>query len=95
MASIHKDIQVGAAPRDAWEAFRDYGAVHERLAPGFVADTELDGDDRIVRAREIITGAFHAGCWFASRPVWRRWASPARWMLMAALVSAWVVWRHV
>jgi hypothetical protein len=27
---------------------RDYGAPHERLAPGFVVDTKLDGDDRIV-----------------------------------------------
>ena len=48
-------------------------------------------DSGELRAREIITRAFHAGCWFASRPGWRRWASPARWMLVAALVSAWVV----
>lgn len=48
MASIRKDIQVGAAPRDAWDALRDYGAVHERVAPGFVTDVGLDGDDRIV-----------------------------------------------
>ena len=47
MASIQKDIHVGAAPREAWEAVRDYGAVH-KLAPGFVTDTDLDGDDRIV-----------------------------------------------
>lgn len=48
MASIHKDIKVGTAPQDAWDALRDYGAVHERVAPGFVTDTRLDDDDRIV-----------------------------------------------
>jgi len=66
MASIHKDIHVGAAPGDAWEAVRDYGAVHERLAPGFVTDTVLDGDDRIVTfvtgsvARERLIGVDEA-----------------------------------
>ena len=36
MASIHKDIRVGADPGEAWEAVRDFGAVHERVAAGFV-----------------------------------------------------------
>jgi hypothetical protein len=27
---------------------RDYGAIHTRLAPGFVTDTKLEGDARIV-----------------------------------------------
>ncbi len=27
---------------------RDWGALHERLAPGFVVATELDGEDRLV-----------------------------------------------
>lgn len=31
-----------------WAALRDVGAVHRRLAPGFVVDTRLDGDARIV-----------------------------------------------
>lgn len=48
MASIRRDIQVGTAAQDAWDALRDYGAVHERVAPGFVTDVVLDGDDRIV-----------------------------------------------
>lgn len=48
MASIHKDIPLDAHPDDVWAAVRDFGAVHTRLAPGFVVDARLDGDARIV-----------------------------------------------
>jgi hypothetical protein len=48
MASIHKDIPLDARPEDVWAAVRDYGAVHRRVAPGFVVDCKLDGDSRIV-----------------------------------------------
>ena len=48
MASIHQDIQVGVPPEQAWDALRDFGAVHQRVAPGFVTATRLDGDDRVV-----------------------------------------------
>ncbi len=48
MASIHKDISIDACPDDVWDAVRDFGAVHRRLVPGFVPDTRLDGDARIV-----------------------------------------------
>lgn len=48
MASIHKDIPLDAHPNDVWAAVRDFGAVHKRLAPGFVVDAQLDGDARIV-----------------------------------------------
>ena len=48
MASIRKEIEVGAAPAEAWEVIRDVGALHDRLVPGFVVDTRLDGDARIV-----------------------------------------------
>jgi len=60
MASIHKDIPLDAHPDDVWSAVRDFGAVHTRLAPGFVTDTRLDGDARIVTfangtvARELL-----------------------------------------
>lgn len=59
-ASIHKELIVNAAPADVWDAFRDYGAVHQRLARGFVVDCRLEGDARIVTfangtvAREIL-----------------------------------------
>lgn len=48
MASIRKEIHVRVAPADAWEALRDFGAVHERVAPGFVVDARCDGTDRVV-----------------------------------------------
>ncbi len=60
MASIHKDISIDAAAADVWAAVRDFGAVHRRLAPGFVTDARLDGDARIVTfangnvARELL-----------------------------------------
>lgn len=48
MASIRKEVVI-AAPRAAvWDAIRDVGALHVRLVPGFVVDTRLDGEDRIV-----------------------------------------------
>lgn len=48
MASIYKEILLDADPEDVWSVIRDVGAVHERLAPGFVVDVKLDGDARIV-----------------------------------------------
>ncbi|QIP03153.1 SRPBCC family protein [Bradyrhizobium symbiodeficiens] len=60
MASIHNDIPLNASARDVWDAVRDFGALHERLAPGFVTACTLDGDARIVTfangsvAREIL-----------------------------------------
>jgi Polyketide cyclase / dehydrase and lipid transport len=60
MASIHKDIVIDASPNDVWDAVRDFGALHRRLVPGFVLDSRLDGDARIVTfsngtvARELL-----------------------------------------
>src|SRR5205807_10209536 len=48
MASIHKEILIDATPDHVWDALRDFGALHTRLVPGFVTDTKLDGDARIV-----------------------------------------------
>ena len=48
MASIHKEIEIDARPEDVWDALRDWGAIHQRLVPGFVVDARLDGPDRIV-----------------------------------------------
>ena len=44
MASIHKEILIDASSDHVWDALRDFGALHTRLAPGFVTDTRLDGD---------------------------------------------------
>jgi hypothetical protein len=48
MASIHKEIVVDAAPEAVWDAVRDIGAIHTRLAREFVLDTTLEGDSRLV-----------------------------------------------
>jgi carbon monoxide dehydrogenase subunit G len=48
MASVHKEFVVEAPAAAVWAAFRDVGAVHTRLAPGFVTDTRLEGDARVV-----------------------------------------------
>jgi carbon monoxide dehydrogenase subunit G len=60
MASIRKEIVIEASPKRVWDAVRDVGAVHERLAPGFVVDTRLEAGARVVTfanglvARELI-----------------------------------------
>jgi len=48
MASVRKEILIDADPDAVWDALRDWGAVHERLVPGFVVANRLDGEDRIV-----------------------------------------------
>jgi hypothetical protein len=48
MATITKTIATVAPVRAVWSAIRDIGALHTRLVPGFVLDTVLDGDARIV-----------------------------------------------
>src|ERR1044072_5026139 len=48
MASIYKEISLDARPEDVWAAVRDYGAVHQRVAPGFVSACRLEGDPRMV-----------------------------------------------
>lgn len=48
MASIRKEIYIDAAPEHVWAVLKDVGAVHRRLAPGFVTEVRLDGNDRIV-----------------------------------------------
>jgi len=60
MASIRKEFDLTAAPDAVWAVFQDVGAVHTRLARGFVTDCRIDGKDRIVTfvnglvAREVI-----------------------------------------
>jgi hypothetical protein len=48
MASIRREVRLAASADDVWAALRDFGALHTRLARGFVTDTRLDGPDRIV-----------------------------------------------
>src|SRR5256712_5391011 len=48
MACIRKEILLDASAENVWAAVRDVGALHERLVPGFVVDTRLEGDARVV-----------------------------------------------
>lgn len=48
MASIFKETLIAASAESVWDAVRDFGAVHTRLAPGFAADAKMYGDARIV-----------------------------------------------
>lgn len=48
MASIRKELHTRAPAEAVWAAAADVGALHVRLAPGFVLDTKLEGDARIV-----------------------------------------------
>jgi hypothetical protein len=55
MASIHKEIAVDAPAAHVWSAIRELGSVHTRLARGFVLDTRLEGDSRLVTFANGIT----------------------------------------
>lgn len=48
MASLRKEISVAASSEVVWDALRDVGALHTRLAPGFVTETRLEPGARIV-----------------------------------------------
>jgi uncharacterized protein YndB with AHSA1/START domain len=48
MASIRRETVIDAAPDLVWDALRDVGAIHERLAPGFVTDVKLEPGARLV-----------------------------------------------
>jgi carbon monoxide dehydrogenase subunit G len=60
MASIRKDILIEAPAAAVWDALHDIGALHTRLAPGFVTDVRLEPGARVVTfgngmtARELI-----------------------------------------
>ena len=48
MASINKHIDLDAPAAAVWDALRDVGAIHRRLAPGFVTNVELEPGARVV-----------------------------------------------
>jgi hypothetical protein len=74
MASIRRDVLLDAPLDQVWDAVRDVGALHTRLAPGFVTDTRLEDGARVVTfangmvARELIVDideASHRVAWAA------------------------------
>jgi hypothetical protein len=48
MASIRNEIVIDAPAELVWDALRDVGALHTRLVPGFVVNTELEPGARVV-----------------------------------------------
>ena len=72
MASIRLEMTLRADPAKVWDAVRDVGAIHTRLAPDFVTDVTMEGDARIVTfangmtAKELIVDVDDA----ARRLVW-------------------------
>ena len=48
MATVRRSIEIDVDPAAAWDALRDVGEVHTRLARGFVVDCRLEGDVRQV-----------------------------------------------
>jgi carbon monoxide dehydrogenase subunit G len=60
VASIKREIFIKAPPDVVWDALRDVGAIHRRLAPGFVTDVRMEEGARVVTfgngiiARELI-----------------------------------------
>ncbi|MES1202426.1 MAG: SRPBCC family protein [Pseudomonadota bacterium] len=43
MATIRKQVMIATAPDAVWAAFRDFHAVHEKVARGFVVAAEPEG----------------------------------------------------
>jgi hypothetical protein len=48
MATLRRQIALDAGAAAVWSAVRDFGAVHTRVAPGFLTKLEIDKGDRIV-----------------------------------------------
>ena len=48
MATIHIERLIDAPADFVWDRLRDYGALHTRVAPGFILDTVVEGDIRTV-----------------------------------------------
>lgn len=75
MASITKEITVEVPAGQIWDAVRDVGALHTRLAPGMVTNVVMEPGDNAVRIvtfadglvlREVIVAVDEA----ARRLVW-------------------------
>lgn len=67
MASITREVLIRAQPETVWAALRDVGAIHTRLAPGFVTDVKLEdgvrevtfGNGMVLRERIVVVDDEH------------------------------------
>jgi len=68
MATLKREIPVAANATAVWQAVRDFGAVHTKVAPGFLTDLKMDQGDRIITffnglvARERLVTADEDAC---------------------------------
>ena len=49
MACVYREIHFDAPAEFVWDAVRDVGAVHSKLVPGVVLETELEAGARTVK----------------------------------------------
>jgi hypothetical protein len=68
MATLRRQIALNANAAAVWSAIRDFGAVHTRVAPGFLTKLEMDNGDRVLTffnglvARERLITVDDADC---------------------------------
>ena len=48
MATLKREIPVASVATSVWQKLRDFGAVHTKVAPGFLTDLKMDKGDRIL-----------------------------------------------
>ncbi len=48
MATLRREIPVASGAASVWQKLRDFGQVHNKVAPGFLTDLKMDNGDRIV-----------------------------------------------
>ena len=48
MATNRREHPLNVPADKVWEAVRDFGQVHTRVAPGFLTGLELDKGDRVI-----------------------------------------------
>lgn len=48
MSYIYESTHIDVTPAAAWDALRDWGALHTRLAAGFVTDSVIDREDGVI-----------------------------------------------
>jgi hypothetical protein len=48
MATLRREISVTGGAASVWRKLRDFGAVHTKVAPGFLTDLRMDEGDRIL-----------------------------------------------
>lgn len=45
MTTVSRTIEIEASAEHCWDALKDFGAIHQRLAAGFVVEANLISDD--------------------------------------------------